>query len=72
MATAEVEAWFARHTSALTPLVLATRAVFLGAAPPRIGEYVKWQVPAITDQGNIASFLLCAKARFGRMLHSGG
>ena len=71
MALAKVEAWFARHTAALTPLVLATCAVILGAAP-RIGEYVNWQVRAITRRGNIASFLPCAKAHVGWMIHSGG
>ena len=67
---AEVDAWLAAYDNPMKPVVMAMRAVILGA-DPRIGETIKWQAPTFTYKGNMASFFPRAKKHASLMFHTG-
>jgi hypothetical protein len=66
----EVDAWFARYTNPMKPVVQRMRETIL-AADPRVDECIKWQAPTFMFMGNLASFFPKSKQHASLMFHLG-
>ena len=66
----EVDAWLASYDNPMKEVVVATRAVLLGA-DARLGECIKWKSPTFTCGGNLASFNPRSKKHASLMFHVG-
>ena len=66
----EVSTWLAELEHPLKDVILAVRAVFLGA-DERITETIKWKSPTFMYEGNMASFNPRTKAHVSLMFHTG-
>ncbi len=66
----EVDAWLVSYDNPMKEVVVATRAILLGA-DERLGECIKWKSPTFTCGGNLASFNPRSKKHASLMFHSG-
>ena len=66
----EVSAWLAELEHPLKDVILAVRAVFLGAVV-RITETIKWKSPTFMYEGNLASIDPKARKHVAVLFHRG-
>lgn len=66
----DVSAWLAELEHPLKDVILAVRAVFLGA-DDRITETIKWKSPTFMYEGNLASIDPKAKKHVAVLFHRG-